>query len=177
MNKIFSAVATFVAAASFAVSASAVTFIDDGDIENISDGDTFFGIVVAEGGAGSWTVQFESAVDLLAGANAAVTDYFAGSFSNLEMSWISVFDGSMLENTAVLEGITSLATLFTTPDDLAQSLVLNWTDSVAGEGFGVYVSASNVIAHTPLPAGLLLMLTAIACLGAIGLRRHKATAA
>ncbi len=83
----------------------------------------------------------------------------------------------MLENTGVLEGITSLTTLFTTPNDLVQSLVLNWTDSVAGEGFGVYVSASNYVVNTPLPGGLLLMITALACLGAVGLRRHKAAAA
>ncbi len=173
MNKIFSAVATFVAAASFAVSASAVTFIDDGDIENISDGDTFFGIVVAEGGAGSWTVQFESAVDLLAGANAALTGFVEGSFSNLEMSWISATSGE-LGKIDVIDGLLSLSTLFTNPDDLIQSLYLEWSGSENGVSFTVDVSG---VVTTPLPAGLLLMLTAIAGLGAVGLRRRKAPAA
>ena len=48
MSKIFGAVATFVAAAFFAVPASAVTFVGDGDMVNISDGDVFFGNVVGE---------------------------------------------------------------------------------------------------------------------------------
>ena len=175
MNKIFGAVATFVAAASFAVSASAVTIeVSDGDAYNISDGDLFYGSVANVGGSGSLTVEFTSVVDLLAGANASLTNFVAGTFDDLTMSWISATGTTSI---AVLAGITNLETLFIDPDTLIQSFMLSWSGSLGtGPGFNFDISGSNYVANTPLPASLLLMLTALAGLVVVSRFRHKATA-
>jgi hypothetical protein len=142
----------------------------------IADGDEFTSFVFGTGDAGSWTMLFEASEDLMAGAEASVSTVTAGSFENLMMSW-ELISGTMLETTNVGAGLTSLSTLFTTtPDHLTQNLVLSWTDSVIDRAFIVDVSASTHVISTPLPGSLLLMLTALAGLGAVGLYRRKAPA-
>jgi hypothetical protein len=62
---------------------------------------------------------------------------------------------------------TDLSTIFVDPDLLNQTLSVSWTDSLAGAGFDIDVVVSSV----PLPAGALLLLTAVGGLGAVRGRR------
>lgn len=61
-------------------------------------------------------------------------------------------------------------TAFSGPNDLSQWLVMAWAGSLAGATFDVEISA------VPLPAGLLLIITAFAGLAIVGRRRRETAA-
>lgn len=159
-----------------ATDAGAVTVIDDGDNVIINSNSEFIGDVDATGGAGSWKVTFTALTDpLLATATASLTNVVAGTFSDLVMSWIASSDDFVLATTTIDENnlSPSISTNFTDNgvfggDDNPQYLLISWSDSLAGASFDVEVSA------VPLPAGGLLLLTALGGMAAVRRRRKAA---
>jgi hypothetical protein len=155
--------------------AQAVTLINDGDVVTIDYGDEFAGTVVGNGGAGSFTVQFDAVNEpIFAEALATIGNIVAGTFEGLTMSWVAVSDSFVLASTAITPTSTSLATVFTTDgvlggNDISQWLIISWDDSQAGFGFDVEVAAA-----IPLPAGGLLLLGGLGALAAF--RRKRAAA-
>ena len=161
-------------AASLSVgTAQAVTFIDDGDTEAISGGDTFFGIVYdadGDGSDGTWTIKFNSVIDpLMAEAIATINGPLIALYKDLVVSWVGADGTSVLTSTPVT-GATSLSTTFTVPN-MSQFLRFSWSSSpVTGErpasgGFDVTISA------VPVPAAGFLLVGALG--GLVALRRRK----
>lgn len=166
----FKALATAAALTLGAVSANAATFgIADGDSYDITSDNFFNGIVQAEGGAGSFTVNFFTDKDPLKGtADLSINAGNLTGFTDLTVAWETE------DNTAdivgpvdVVVGDLLLSTVFT-GTDLSQDLVFTWSDSSAGAGFDVSVSA------VPLPAGAVLLGSALLGLGIA--RRRRAAA-
>lgn len=159
-----------------ATDAGAVTVINDGDTVDITSNSVFIGDVYATGGAGSWSVTFNALTDpLLATATASLTNVVAGTFSNLMMQWIASEDNWVLATTIIDENnpSPSLSTVFTDSgvfggDDNPQYLLITWSDSLAGASFDLDVAA------VPLPAGGLLLLTALGGMAAVRRRRKAA---
>jgi len=159
-----------------ATDAGAVTVINDGDTVDITSNSVFIGDVDATGGAGSWSVTFNALTDpLLATATASLTNVVAGTFSDLVMSWIASSDDFVLATTTIDENnlSPSLSTVFTDNgvfggDDNPQYLLITWSDSLAGASFDLDVAA------VPLPAGGLLLLTALGGMAAVRRRRKAA---
>lgn len=159
-----------------AANANAVTVIDNGDSVIIGPGgDTeFIGNVTSSGGAGMWQVEFSAGADpLFSTASATIGNIVAGTFTNLVMQWIAVSDGVVLASAPIVVPVTTLSTTFTDNgmmgrDDNPQYLKISWDDSLFGAGFDVEVSA------VPLPAGGLLLLTALGGVAALRRRRKAA---
>ncbi|WP_320178722.1 VPLPA-CTERM sorting domain-containing protein [Roseovarius pacificus] len=148
-------------------SASALTVVSTGNSYDITSDNLFLGAATSNGGAGSYSVNFFSPIDPVLGkANASVTLNVLGTFSGLTMNWVDAATNTVLQSTAVLTGVTTLNTMFTAPN-LNQNLVFNWTGSAQGVTFDFDVAA------VPLPAGGLLLLTA---LGGLGLARRRKAA-
>lgn len=173
------ALAAVIAAAPFA--ANAVTGISASDFTGNPDqvagaydagvncgDDLFLGAFEAQGGAGSATVIFEACETPVDGnAIATVNIAAAGTFANLTMSWgdetATITDGvgGLISGTEV-----SLFTEFTAANP-TRELEFTWTDSVNKVGFDFAVDITPV----PVPAGFLLLGTALA---GFGLIRRKA---
>ena len=164
----FKALATAAALTLGAVSANAATFgISDGDSFDITSDNVFNGIVQASGGAGSFTVNFFTDKDPLKGtADLSINSGNLEGFTDLSVAWESEDNTSTIVGPVeVTVGDILLSTVFT-GGDLSQDLVFSWSDSSAGTGFDVSVSA------VPLPAGAVLLCTALIGLGIA--RRRKA---
>jgi len=130
------------------------------------------------GGAGSWQYTF----GLLVGG----TGFGAAniSFNNYEdfvdpmIAWLDS-DSNVIASTPVtdsvqgttISGYAELGTVFSNPDSLTQTFQLSWADgTVENSGFDVSVNINPV----PLPAGGLLLLTALG--GVAALRRKRKAA-
>lgn len=152
-----------------AVSAGAVTVTSAGGSYDINSDTLFTGSAVdPDGGAGSHLVNFYSLVDPVDGqVNASVTLGVLGTFTDLTVSWYDNITHALIVSKAVTVGITDLRTTFTLPS-LSQDLVISWSGSTAGVSFDFDVST------VPLPAGGLLLLTALG--GLVVSRRRKTTA-
>ena len=112
------------------------------------------GDVTAGGGAGSHSVSFESCSEPATGiANASVTVAVAGTFEGLTVAW-SGGNGPV----AVVPGGVTVTTQFTAGNN-PQDLIFAWTGSIKDVSFDYDVSA------VPVPAGFLLLGTALAGLG------------
>ena len=125
------------------------------------------GDVTAAGGAGSHDVSFESCSEPANGiANASITIAVASVFENLTMSWENGESVVITDGSGNLVGGTMLAasTVFTAATN-PQLLSFAWTGSLKDASFDYDVSA------VPVPAGLLLLGTALA---GLGLARRKA---
>jgi hypothetical protein len=162
-------------AAMSATAAEAVTVVAENGVYSIGYGDEFIGSVEADGGAGSWFVQFDSTEDpLLANTSATIGPVVSGTFTNLVMSWVSVSSSSVLSSISVTNPGASLDTIFRLVglggDDSQQYLIFTWDDSLDGAEFDF-----EVVAAVPLPAGGLLLIGALGGLAA--LRRRKTLAA
>ncbi len=177
---------TLVAAAAIAISplvANAATFVEDGGTYSISPGDEFFGDVKKSEikKIDFWSVKFESTADPLdAGASATIGDVVFKQFKDLTMWWISANDwdgteenlaaaaANALDSIAITPLQTSLATTFESPLNLDQYLVVTWSDAKKNAAFDIEVTA------VPLPAGILLMGTALAGFGVMRRRKQAA---
>ena len=156
-------------------SASALTMVSQGNSYDITSDNLFIGAASSTGGAGSYSVNFTSPTDPLVGnSNASLTLRVLGTFKGLTMSWLDAATSSVLSTTAVLAGTTSLNTTFTGAS-LSQNLVFSWSDSKGSPGSPVRFEFD--VAAGPLPAGALLLLTALGGLGLVRRRKTGAVAA
>lgn len=152
--------------------ASAVTLVEEGAGPFDVTADTLFtGVVksLAEG-PGIFSINFFApggSTD--ATADVAVTfESVMTIFSDLTMSWV---DG-VTQNTIVQSpGIDTLTTVFVAPN-LLQQLQFSWSGSTLGAGFGFDVVTA--VSQVPLPAPLLLLLSAIAGLAFLSRGRRPA---
>lgn len=154
--------------------AATVTLADGGTINPVSASDVYLYEEVLDGIGGASSRSFTFVLDSseaplqMNGAAAHLT--LVGNMVGAFLSW---FDGTatnkvFLTPTPLGAGaayVGDLSTLFTSPDKLVQTATIGW-DSFTGP-----IQLSLQIAAVPLPAGGLLLIGAIAGLGA--LRRRK----
>ena len=97
----------------------------------------------------------------------------ASTFTDLVISWINAADSSVIASAPISPVETTLDTLFTSPGALSQILAISWSSSSTDPrvGFDVTVEVSPV----PLPAGVLLLMTAVGGLGVMRARRRNVT--
>lgn len=147
---------------------AATIVMEGGGPYDITSDDFFFGNVSSAGGAGTYSVAFTSSVDPLdAIANASVTVLVAGLFDDLIVEWRDTVTTAVLASEVVVAPTVAIQTTFGTPN-LDQTLVFSWSASDVGAGFDFDVSA------VPLPAGGLLLLTALGGMAVVRRRRKAA---
>ena len=162
------AAAAIIAALPMAASAS-VVLLDDGTTL-IGSGETVEGLFLAtaDGGAGDFQHNFELETDGAGSALVTVNLGLIDAFEGLVAQWLNTDTNAVLSSVAITGVETTLSTTFVDPDSLNQTLQILWTGSLKGTGFDGTITVSTV----PVPAGLLLMGTALAGLGMT--RRKKA---
>lgn len=165
------AAAGVLSAAMIAGQAQAATVVlVDGGTYAIGNGDGFIGDVEAEGGAGTFEVLFNSVRDpLLAVELSNLVPLVFAQFDDLMVSWVNASNGEVLASIDIAPSINQeLETTFSSADDsLSQYLRFSWSDSVVDSDFDFQVTAA-----VPVPAGGLLLLSALG--GIAALRRRSA---
>jgi hypothetical protein len=178
MSKLLGVAAALVLAAGLSVGdARAITVVDDGDTVDVGPGleTAFVGDIKGRpsGGPSAWEVQFDSTTPASASALVTLSSVVASTFTDLVMSWINAADSSVIASVPISPVETTLGTLFTSPGALSQILAISWSSSSTDPrvGFDVTVEVSPV----PLPAGVLLLMTAVGGLGVMRARRRNVT--
>ena len=146
--------ASVVATLPMAASAALVTIQDGGSTLITGMGDTYQFVV--ETNAGDFKHTFTVASDAEGVAAVSLNQLIAPFFSGVSVQWIA--------NGAVVASGTDgdlVTTDFVTPGSATQDLLITWADAPADSEFDGAVTISAV----PVPAGLLLMGTALAGLG------------
>ena len=179
VSKLLGVAAAFVLAAGLSVGdARAITVVDNGDAVTVGPGleTTFIGDIKGRpsGGPSAWEVQFDSTSAGSGSALVTLSPAVASTFTDLTMSWINAADSSVIASTPILPIFTILDTVFAGPGALSQILAISWSASSTDPrvGFDVTVDVSPV----PLPAGVLLLMTAVGGLGVMRARRRNVTA-
>ena len=159
---------TMIAATAIAttpVAASASTkplFLEDGAETNLAVFDKTYQFLSLAGS--SFTHTFVINQDGQGMADLSFDSLVSSAFDNLSVTW---YAGSDTSGTVLATGSTDVVSA-AIAEGAATLYVSPWTSSDAGQ---VATVASVVISAVPVPAGLLLMGTALAGLGA--LRRRK----
>lgn len=148
---------------------AATVVIQGGGPYNVQSDSLFFGAVSTNaGGAGSFTIDFfNTSGAVLAIADVAVTSAAVNTlFTGLTISWL---DGFTLNTITQAPGIDTLSTVFSGMFQ-SQSLVFDWSNSVAGAGFGFDVETQ--LSEVPVPAALPLFFSALFGLAFASRRRR-----
>lgn len=155
------ALAATISAAPFAANALSVADVNGNHLLGSCGDIEWTDIVEGNGSAGSYTTDFQSCTTPADGtAHVTIGTSVAGTFANLVASWengdtVQVTDAGF----QLLPGeVFDLFTVFTAATN-PQALTFTWDASTKGAGFDYTVSS------VPLPAGVLLLGTAIAGLG------------
>ena len=147
--------AAVVATLPMAASAALVT-IADGGTTLVTMGDVYQFDVVTN--AGDFQHTFTVASDSAGVASVSLNDIIAPFFDGVTVEWsvggVVVADGGEDE---------LVSTTFADPGSLTQLLTISWVEAPADSTFDGAVSISSV----PVPAGLLLMGTALAGFGVL----------
>lgn len=151
-------------ASAMALPAQAITVItDDGPYGIAPSSDFFIGSVTGNGGAGQRSIEFSPSVSgtFNASLNVILTSTRASFFDDLSVEWVFAPGLSASGPAPLPAGQTNLATTFT--GGVSQFLVFSWTNSLNALGFQFDVSPSPTT--VPVPAGILLLGTALAGFG------------
>jgi len=148
-----------IAVAPMAASAALVTIGDGGTTNLATFGDTYQFVV--DTNANGFTHTFVVDNDGEGVAAVSLNQLIAPFFSGVTVTWSA--NGSVLASGTNDQLVT---TSFTNPGSLTQTLDVTWTGAPANSEFDGAVTLSAV----PVPAGLVLMATALA---GLGLARRK----
>ncbi len=167
MNLKSLALAAALAVAPFA--ANAITFgVTDSSAYDINSDTSFNGIVTAGGGSGTFTVEFNSSIaPLAADVEMTINSLHLSGFNNLSIAWLDAGMNALVGPQTAISGYNALETVFTAPN-LTQYVQFAWDGSSQGAGFDFSVSA------VPVPAGALLLGTALVGMGFVRSRKTAA---
>jgi hypothetical protein len=166
--------AAFVASAPFAASASVLDvdangLLNNGGSSTINQGDNeliFFNVDPTSLGF-SHTFTLDAAGQ--GNAEVSLTTAVAGLFTGLVAQWLDASNGDILATgTPDAGGDIVISTVFADPDTLSQVLSITW--KTAAPNAPIF-DGNVTISTVPVPAGILLMGTALA---GLGLARRKA---
>lgn len=174
MKKTFAAVAAFAMAAFISVPASAITLdatnnIMDGGSYNLSAGPFTWGADFIGGDPGA-SVSFTFTNDVVAAGADSIGTVLQG---------VGSFAGGVMFAWAAGESVTIPAAAPTGGFSIYTAIAFGMSDVLTvswGAVSGSFADIDFVVTAIPLPAGLLLILTAFAGLAVVGRPRHKATA-
>lgn len=161
------------------ITASAATFVTPGDGPyDITQDSFFFGVVLTDGGPGSFAIDFFSPLGAQFATNASseaslTLNVATGVFNGLTMGWTGPFGESVAIDGA---GVFQADTIFNFQQP-EQQLLFTWSDSLAGGGFDFDILTEPGFPFEtviPVPAALPLLVSALVGVGFFARRRRAA---